>query len=121
MLNPAPRPPRQSFFEGPSTVFCVAVTACTVVINPSLIPKVSLITLKHEARISKNSFVYVRRGTCAANGLLQQYGGALRKHFNTAVQPGPHNNTDTVIREHVVVLSTEAKKEACSVYGYNDT
>jgi hypothetical protein len=29
MLKPAPRPPRQSFIEGPSTVFCVAVTACT--------------------------------------------------------------------------------------------
>lgn len=44
MLKPAPRPPRQSFFEGPSTVFCVAVTACTVVMRPSFRPKVSLIT-----------------------------------------------------------------------------
>jgi hypothetical protein len=29
MLKLAPRPPRQSFADGPSTVFCVAVTACT--------------------------------------------------------------------------------------------
>lgn len=27
--------------EGPSTVFCVAVVACTVVINPSSMPKLS--------------------------------------------------------------------------------
>jgi len=50
MLNPAPRPPRQSFFEGPSTVFCVAVTACTVVINPSSMPKVSCTTFARGAR-----------------------------------------------------------------------
>ena len=35
---------------GPSTVFCVAVTACTVVIRPSRIPKLSLITLARGAR-----------------------------------------------------------------------
>ena len=34
MLAAAPRPPRQSFLDGPSTVFCVAVVACTVVIKP---------------------------------------------------------------------------------------
>merc|ERR1719238_544820 len=34
MFWPAPRPPRQSLPEGPSTVFCVAVVACTVVIRP---------------------------------------------------------------------------------------
>ena len=34
----SPRPPRQSFLEGPSTVFWVAVVACTVVIRPSLMP-----------------------------------------------------------------------------------
>ena len=38
MLAPAPRPPRQSFLEGPSTVFCVAVVACTVVISASSMP-----------------------------------------------------------------------------------
>lgn len=37
-------PPLQSFLEGPSTVFCVAVTACTVVMRPSLRPNVSLTT-----------------------------------------------------------------------------
>ena len=30
MLVLALRPPRQSFLLGPSTVFCVAVVACTV-------------------------------------------------------------------------------------------
>jgi hypothetical protein len=44
------RPPRQSLLEGPSTVFCVAVVACTVVINPSTIPKLSWITLAKGAR-----------------------------------------------------------------------
>merc|ERR1719426_504604 len=45
MFWPAPRPPRQSLPDGPSTVFCVAVVACTVVMRPSLMPYVSLITL----------------------------------------------------------------------------
>src|SRR5215472_8117680 len=45
----AARPTRQSFFEGPSTVFCVAVTACTVVIRPSTIPKLSCTTLARGA------------------------------------------------------------------------
>jgi hypothetical protein len=34
MFCAAPRPPRQSLPDGPSTVFCVAVVACTVVIRP---------------------------------------------------------------------------------------
>jgi hypothetical protein len=38
MLALTARPPRQSFLLGPSTVFCVAVVACTVVIKPSLMP-----------------------------------------------------------------------------------
>jgi hypothetical protein len=38
MLPFTARPPRQSFLEGPSTVFCVAVLACTVVMRPSLMP-----------------------------------------------------------------------------------
>jgi hypothetical protein len=44
------RPPRQSLFEGPSTVFCVAVVAWTVVINPSTIPKLSWTILARGAR-----------------------------------------------------------------------
>ena len=43
-------PPLQSFFEGPSTVFWVAVEAWTVVMSPSLIPNLSLITLAIGAR-----------------------------------------------------------------------
>merc|ERR1719194_321002 len=50
MFWPAPRPPRQSLPDGPSTVFCVAVVACTVVIRPSLMPYVSWITLASGAR-----------------------------------------------------------------------
>ena len=45
-----PRPPRQSLLEGPSTVFWVAVAACTVVIRPRLIPKLSFSTLATGAR-----------------------------------------------------------------------
>ena len=33
MFCDAPRPPRQSLPDGPSTVFCVAVVACTVVMR----------------------------------------------------------------------------------------
>ena len=50
MLPVAARPPRQSFRDGPSTVFCVAVTECTVVIRPSLMPKQSFRTLAMGAR-----------------------------------------------------------------------
>ena len=38
MLKQAPRPPRQSLIDGPSTTCCVAVTACTVDIRPCLMP-----------------------------------------------------------------------------------
>ena len=38
-------PPRQSFLDVPSTVNCEAVVACTVVIKPRLIPKLSCNTL----------------------------------------------------------------------------
>eukprot|EP01085_Mycamoeba_gemmipara_P004506 Mycagemm_TRINITY_DN11196_c0_g1::TRINITY_DN11196_c0_g1_i1::g.4506::m.4506 type:complete len:109 gc:universal TRINITY_DN11196_c0_g1_i1:895-569(-) len=41
MFWPAPRPARQSLPEGPSTVFWVAVVACTVVIRPSTMPNFS--------------------------------------------------------------------------------
>merc|ERR1719341_1455517 len=50
MFCEAPRPPLQSLPLGPSTVFWVAVVACTVVIRPSMIPKLSLITLAKGAR-----------------------------------------------------------------------
>src|SRR3954462_8206107 len=50
MFSRMPRPPRQSLLDGPSTVFCVAVAACTVVIRPRLMPQVSLRTLATGAR-----------------------------------------------------------------------
>ncbi len=50
MFSRIPRPPRQSLLLGPSTVFCVAVAACTVVISPRLIPHLSLSTLAIGAR-----------------------------------------------------------------------
>mmetsp|Transcript_95643 Transcript_95643/g.298833 ORF Transcript_95643/g.298833 Transcript_95643/m.298833 type:complete len:216 (+) Transcript_95643:304-951(+) len=44
MMLPDPaRPPRQSFFEAPSTVGCDAVIAWMVVIRPLLMPNLSLI------------------------------------------------------------------------------
>src|SRR2546423_7423101 len=50
MFSRMPRPPRQSLLDGPSTVFCVAVAACTVVMSPRLIPHVSLSTFATGAR-----------------------------------------------------------------------
>ena len=50
ILPEAARPPRQSFLEGPSTVFWVAVVEWTVVIRPSSMPKVSWMTLASGAR-----------------------------------------------------------------------
>ena len=50
MFSRMPRPPRQSLFDGPSTVFCVAVAACTVVIRPRLMPQLSFSTLATGAR-----------------------------------------------------------------------
>merc|ERR1711988_942788 len=52
MFAEAQRPPRQSFPPrlGPSTTSWVAVIACTVVINPSTMPKVSCTTLVRGAR-----------------------------------------------------------------------
>ena len=44
MLPLAPRPPRQSFLLGPSTVFWVAVVAWTVVMRPLAMPNLSLMT-----------------------------------------------------------------------------
>ena len=50
MFSRMPRPPRQSFLDGPSTVFCVAVAAWIVVIRPRLMPKASLRTFEIGAR-----------------------------------------------------------------------
>src|SRR5215213_3305979 len=50
MFSRMPRPPRQSLFDGPSTVFCVAVVACTVVMRPRLMPQVSCSTFATGAR-----------------------------------------------------------------------
>jgi len=50
MFSRMPRPPRQSLLDGPSTVFCVAVAACTVVIRPRLMPHLSFSTLAMGAR-----------------------------------------------------------------------
>lgn len=50
MLVAAVRPPRQSLFDGPSTVFWVAVYECTVVMRPSTMPNLSLMTLANGAK-----------------------------------------------------------------------
>src|SRR5512142_2893853 len=50
MFSRIPRPPRQSFVDGPSTVFWVAVAACNVVIRPRLMPQLSFNTLATGAR-----------------------------------------------------------------------
>src|SRR3954470_4588967 len=50
MFSRMPRSPRQSLLLGPSTVFCVAVVACTVVIRPRLMPHLSCSTLATGAR-----------------------------------------------------------------------
>src|SRR6218665_1790227 len=50
MFSRMPRPPRQSLLDGPSTVFWVAVAACTVVIRPRLMPHLSCSTLATGAR-----------------------------------------------------------------------
>lgn len=44
------RPPRQSLFEGPSTVFWVAVVAWMVLMRPSTMPNLSWMTLARGAR-----------------------------------------------------------------------
>src|SRR5512133_386161 len=50
MFSRMPRPPRQSLLDGLSTVFCVAVAACTVVIRPRLMPQLSFRILATGAR-----------------------------------------------------------------------
>src|SRR4051812_558049 len=50
MFWAAVRPPRQSLDEGPSTVFCVAVYEWMVVMRPSIMVNLSLMTLASGAR-----------------------------------------------------------------------
>ena len=50
MLLLTARPPRQSLADGPSTVFWVAVVAWIVLIRPSTMPNLSLMTLARGAR-----------------------------------------------------------------------
>merc|ERR1711920_98047 len=50
MFPDAARPPRQSFFDEPSTVGCDAVMAWTVVIRPRLMPKASLMAFTMGAK-----------------------------------------------------------------------
>merc|ERR1719254_231439 len=52
MFCEAQRPPRQSLppRDGPSTVNCVAVMACTVVIRPSTMPNLVCTTFVRGAR-----------------------------------------------------------------------
>src|SRR5512133_3387661 len=50
MFSRMPRPPRQSLLDGLSTVFCVAVAACTVGIRPRLMPQLSFRILATGAR-----------------------------------------------------------------------
>lgn len=50
MFCAAVRPSLHAFALGPSTVFCVAVYAWMVVIRPSTIPNLSLMTLAKGAR-----------------------------------------------------------------------
>ena len=50
MFCPAVRPSLHAFALGPSTVFCVAVYAWMVVIRPSMMPNLSLMTLANGAR-----------------------------------------------------------------------
>ncbi len=50
-----------TLLEGPSTVFWVAVAACTVVIRPSRIPKLSLITYQQDENHMHWRFIDVFR------------------------------------------------------------
>mmetsp|Transcript_72048 Transcript_72048/g.189980 ORF Transcript_72048/g.189980 Transcript_72048/m.189980 type:complete len:211 (+) Transcript_72048:317-949(+) len=87
MFWDAQRPPRQSLppREGPSTVNCVAVIACTVVIKPSTMPNESLMTLARGARqfvvqdaldTTVKSLVYFSWLTPMTNIGTSSFGGA---------------------------------------------
>jgi hypothetical protein len=52
----------RTLLEGPSTVFWVAVAACTVVIRPSRIPKLSLMTYQQDENHMPSRFIDVFQG-----------------------------------------------------------
>ena len=71
MFMYALRPPRQSFFDGPSCVGCVAVTACTVVMSPSSMPQWSRSTLTTGARQFVVQLAF-ERIVCTAGSYFEQ-------------------------------------------------
>src|SRR4029453_11301809 len=89
MFSRMPRPPRQSLLLGPSTVFWVAVVACTVVIRPRLMPHLSCSTLAtgarqlvvHEAFEMIASPLYVLSLTPKTNIGVSSFDGADRITF----------------------------------------
>mmetsp|Transcript_65615 Transcript_65615/g.203438 ORF Transcript_65615/g.203438 Transcript_65615/m.203438 type:complete len:211 (-) Transcript_65615:365-997(-) len=92
MFSEAHRPPRQSLppRDGPSTVSCVAVIACTVVIRPSAMPKLSWMTLASGARqlvvqealdTTVRSGVYLSWLTPMTNIGTESFGGAEMMTF----------------------------------------
>lgn len=52
--------------DGPSTVFCVAVTACTVVMRPSLKPKLSTMTAQGGWRAVRVTQAFDGAAACRA-------------------------------------------------------
>merc|ERR1719502_1497365 len=97
MFCEAQRPPRQSLppRDGPSTVSCVAVMACTVVIKPSTMPNLSFTTFAsgarqlvvHDALLTTGmSVVYSVWFTPQTNIGTSSFGGA---EMITFLQPPP--------------------------------
>merc|ERR1719486_1398855 len=97
MFSDAQQPARQSFppRDGPSTVSWFAVIACTVVIRPSTMPNLSLITFAsgarqfvvHEALLTTwMSDLYSRWFTPQTNIGTSSFGGA---EMITFLQPPP--------------------------------
>merc|ERR1719316_137700 len=97
MFCDAQRPPRQSLppRDGPSTVSCVAVMACTVVFRPSTMPNLSFTTFAsgarqfvvHDALLTTSlSDVYSVLFTPMTNMGTSSFGGA---EMITFLQPPP--------------------------------
>merc|ERR1719472_541955 len=97
MFCDAQRPPRQSLppRDGPSTVSCVAVIACTVVIRPSTMPNLSFTTFANGARqfvvhdallTTSMSDLYSKWFTPHTNIGTSSFGGA---EMITFLQPPP--------------------------------
>lgn len=82
MFCEAPRPPRQSLPDGPSTVFCVAVVACTVVIRPSMMVNLSWMTLASGARqlVVHDALEMICSFGSYLSRLRGQSGAAHRRH-----------------------------------------